>query len=258
MQSNVNGQSYVDVAAELGLGETVGRYRPSVGADISITVAVAVLGVVLILVSGGAQAVVALGAGLLALAALAAWVTRRKAGRCRYLYDNGSLTVDHTGAVTSLFTWDDVAHVRVWVRVLYLVSAYVEVLQGRLELKDGTVVDLAKPDYRDKHELVAHVEKFAAAAVLPVKVDEALRTGAATFGPVTLTGAGVRRGSEFVTRSAITNVECGKTRLKIWAGQRRPVISERLRNIPDVAVLLHLMRRWPVADEPEGEAGVIA
>ncbi|MFI7438000.1 DUF6585 family protein [Micromonospora haikouensis] len=258
MRSNVKGQSFVDVAAELGLGEIVGRYRSSVGADVFITVAVAVLGVVLILASGGAKAVIALGAGLLALAVLAAWVTRRKAGACRYVYDSGSLTIDHTGAVTSLFTWDDVAHVRVWVRVVYLVSAYVEVLQCRVELKNGTVVDLAKPDYKDKHELVAHVERFVAAAVLPVKVDEALRTGAATFGSVTLTGAGVRRGSEFVTRSAITNVECGKTRLKIWAGQRRPVISERLRNIPDVAVLLHLMRRWPVADEPEDEAGVVA
>ncbi len=253
MQSNVDGRSFADAAAAAGLGELIGRYRSPIGADVFITVAAAGLGAVIVLASGGAGGAVALGVGVLALAGLAAWVTWRKAGRCRYLYTGGSLAVDHTGAVTSLFSWDDVAHVRVWMRVLNMVTAYVEVLQCRVELKDGTVVDLAKPGYKDKHELIAHVERYVAAALLPVKAAEALRTGAAAFGPVTLTGAGVRRGEQFVPWSTVTDVESGKTHLRIWAGDRRPVISERLRNIPDVAVLLHLMQHWPSAGEPDDE-----
>ncbi|GAA1659114.1 DUF6585 family protein [Catellatospora bangladeshensis] len=253
MQSNVDGWSFADAAAAAGLGEIVGRYRSPIGADVFITVAAAGLGVVLLLASGGAGGAVALGVGVLALAGLAAWTTWRKAGRCRYLYTGGSLAVDHTGAVTSLFTWDDVAHVRVWVRVVNLVTAYVEVLQCRVELKDGTVVDLAKPGYKDKPELVAHVERYVAAALLPVKAAEALRTGAAVFGPVTVTGEGVRRGEQFAAWPAVTKVETGKTHLRIWAGDRRPVISERLRDIPDVAVLLHLLQHWPVAGEDDAD-----
>lgn len=258
MQSNVDGPPFADAAAEAGLGDLVGRYHSPVGADIFITVAVAGLGAVLLLASGGAGGAVALGAGVLALAGLAAWVTWRKAGRCRYLYKNGSLTVDRGGAVTSLFTWDDVAHVRIWVRVLNMVSAYAEIPQCRVELKDGTVVDLAKPGYKNSGELVGYVERCAAAALLPVKAAEALRTGTATFGPVTLSGAGVRRGEQFAAWSAVTNIVSGKTHLKIWAGQRRPVIAERLRDIPDVAVLLHLMQHWPSAGEPEDTDGVAA
>ncbi|MDI1461348.1 hypothetical protein QEZ54_10245 [Catellatospora sp. KI3] len=251
MHSNVDRRPFGEAAAEAGLGEIVGRYRSPIGADIFLTAVTAGLGLVILLASNGAGGAITIGVVLLVLAGIAAWVARRKAGACRYLHRNGSLTIDHTGAVTSLFTWDDVAHVRVWVRVLNLVSAYVEVLQCRVELKDGTVVDLAKPDYKGKPELVAYVEKSVAAVLLPVKTDEALRTGAAVFGPITLTGDGVRSGDEYAARSAITRVETGKTHLKVWAGQRKPVISVRLRDIPDAAVLLHLLRQWPVAEQPK-------
>ncbi|MEV4414499.1 DUF6585 family protein [Catellatospora sp. NPDC049609] len=251
MSSNVDRRPFQEVAAETGLGEVVGRYRPAVGADVAIVVVVAFLGIMLIAAGGDAGAVVGAGVVVLALGALAAWVTWRKAGRWRYLYPGGSLTTDRTGAVTSLFTWHDVAHLRIWVRVVNLVSAYAEVPQCRVELRSGEVVDLAKPRYQDTPALIAYVEKSVAAAILPVKVDEAVRTGAATFGPLTLTGDGVRRGEQFVAWSAVTNVEAGKTHLKLWTDARRPALAERLRNIPDVAVLLHLMQHWPVAEEPD-------
>ncbi|GIF10584.1 hypothetical protein Ate01nite_06160 [Actinoplanes teichomyceticus] len=236
-----------EVVAEAGLGDLFGRYRSSLGLDVSTAVACAVLGVVLLTAGAGAPAVMALGVVFLALGALCGWLARRKFTTCRYVYANGTLTTDHRGAVTSVVIWTDVAHLRIWVRVVNLITAYAEVLQCRLVLTGGEVIDLAKPRYKDKPELVAFVEEHVSAALYPRKVDEVVRTGAATFGPLTLTDAGVGHGEVLAAWSAITKAEVGKTRLRIWTDGRRPLVSVHLRDVPDLAILRHMLQHWPVA-----------
>lgn len=104
MDSREGGRSIEQAVAEAGLGEPHGRYRSAVAADIAIVVCCAALGLVLLAAAGGAGAVVAMGLGLLALAAIGGLVTWRKANTWRHLYTGGTLTVDPRGTVTSLVT----------------------------------------------------------------------------------------------------------------------------------------------------------
>jgi hypothetical protein len=235
------------------LGDLHGEYRAAVGLDIYFTLIPVGFGLVF-LFSGLA----AFGAVLLALGAWAAWVTWKRARRGCRVYAGGMTTFDHHGAVTSVVTWNDVAHLRVWVRVIYLVSAYAEILQCRLELHNGKVIDLAKPGYKEKAELVTFVQKQVAAALYPARVDEIVRTGRVTFGTVTLTDEGVHIQGTLVRWDDITRVELHKTKLKIWTGDRRPAVKERLSRIPDLAIMQHMMANWPVVESGEDEPEVQA
>ncbi|WP_155370746.1 DUF6585 family protein [Catellatospora vulcania] len=245
MESQQGPRSVEQAVAEADLGELHGRYRPAVGADIAIVVCCVALGLVLLAAAGAAGAVVAMGVGVLALGAVGAWVTWRKANTWRHLYTGGTLTVDHRGTVTSLVTWHDIAHVRYWTRVVNLGTAYAEVPQCRLDLAGGEVVDLAKPRYQELPELVAFVDQQVSALVLPRRLDELRTTGVVTFGPVTLMDEGVRWRELLVPWGGITRIEFGKTRLKIWTGGRSPVVSQLLSALPDRTVLTHLIAHWP-------------
>lgn len=251
MDSREGGRSIEQAVAEAGLGEQHGRYRPAVAADVAIVVCCAALGFILLAAASGAGAVVAMGLGVLALAAIGGLVTWRKANTWRHLYTGGTLTVGPRGTITSLVTWHDVAHLRYWTRVVNLGTAYAEVPQCRLDLNNGEVVDLAKPRYQELPEIMSFVDANISAIKLPLKIEELRETGIAVFGPVTLAAEGVRWRESLVPWHAITRVEAGKTRLKIWADGRRPVVSQLLNAVPELTVLIHMFGHWPQLQKPD-------
>ncbi|MEU8076673.1 DUF6585 family protein [Catellatospora citrea] len=251
MDSREGGRSIEQAVAEAGLGEQHGRYRSAVAADIAIVVCCAMLGFVLLAAAGGAGAVVAMGLGVLALAAVGGLVTWRKANTWRHLYTGGTLTVGPRGTVTSLVTWHDVAHLRYWTRVVNLGTAYTEVPQCRLDLTSGEVLDLAKPRYKEMSEIVSFIDANISAIKLPLKTEEFRETGAAVFGPITLAAEGVRWRESLVPWHAVTRVEVGKTRLKIWTDGRQPVVSQLLSAVPELTVLIHMFGHWQELQQPD-------
>lgn len=259
MDSREGGRTIEQAVAEAGLGEQHGRYRPAVAAEIAIVVCFAALGLILLAagVADGAGAVVAMGLGVLAVAAIGGLVTWRKANTWRHLYTGGTLTVDPRGTVTSVVTWQDVAHLRYWTRVTNLGTAYAEVPMCRLDLNNGEVVDLGKPRYKELPEIVSFLDANISAIKLPLKIEELRKTGAAVFGPITLTAEGVRWRESLVPWQAITRVEAAKTRLKIWTDGRGPVVSQLLSAVPELSVLMHMFGHWQELQQPDrpGAAG---
>ncbi|MFC7243167.1 DUF6585 family protein [Catellatospora aurea] len=246
MDSREGGRSIEQAVAAAGLGELHGRYRPAVAAEIAIAACCATLGLVLLAAGAadGAGAVVAIGVGVLALAAISGLVTWRKANTWRHLYTGGTLTVDPQGTVTSVVSWHDVAHLRYWTRVTNLGTAYVEVPMCRLDLNNGEVVDLGKPRYKELPEIVSFVDANISAIKLPLKIEELRSTGSAAFGPITLAAEGVRWRESLVPWHAVTRVEAAKTRLKIWTDGSRPVVSQLLSAVPELTVLIHMFGHW--------------
>ncbi|WP_203691653.1 DUF6585 family protein [Catellatospora coxensis] len=254
MVGREGGRSIEQAVTEAGLGELRGRYRPAIAADIVVVVCVAALALLLLTLNDGVGAVIAMGVGVLALAAIAALVTWRKANTWLHLYTGGTLTVDPQGTATSVVTWQDVAHLRYWTRVTNLGTAYVEVPICRLDLTNGEVVDLSKPRYKELPEIVSFVDANISAIKLPLKIEELRKTGAAVFGPITLAADGVRWRDSLVPWHAITRVEAAKTRLKIWTDSRRPAVSQLLSAVPELTVLIHMFGHWQELQQPDPPA----
>ncbi|SDM73973.1 DUF6585 family protein [Nonomuraea jiangxiensis] len=226
------------IAADAGLGKVVDRYRPSVAIEMSFVVTLACLGLAGLLIGDDLGKIIgAVASGLALLISLPTWLQAR---RKLYLCSDGLLTTTGKSTVRTLFTWEDVAHIRVWTTRLYQ-SPPDDLGRCVLVLKDGTKLNLARPPYAGGDQLIASVEEQMVATSHPRRSAEITATGASTFGPITVTTEGVRDGDRFASWSDITGVERGRVRLRIWTGAGRPAISRQVRTIPDVTVLVDLV-----------------
>jgi len=229
------------IAAETGLGEVVDRYRQAVVIEMSFVVTCGVLGLAGLLFGDDVgKAIGAAASGLAVLFSIPAW---RKARKHLYLCSDGLLTTTGKTTVTSLLTWDDVAHIRVWTTRIYQLGPAEDFQRCVLALKNGKTMNLAKPPYARGERLAASVERRVAAMSYPRRTAEITETGATTFGPIAVTAECVRDGERLASWSGITRIERGRVRLRIWAGTGGPTISRQVRTIPDVAVLVALVSK---------------
>ncbi|MEJ3750493.1 DUF6585 family protein [Actinomycetes bacterium KLBMP 9797] len=231
----------VEIAAETGLGEVVDRYRQSVAIEMSFAVTCGALGLFALLFGDNVgKGIGAAASGLAVLFAVPAWLKSRKH---LYLCAGGLLTTTGKTTVTSLLTWNDVAHIRIWTTRIYQLGPAEDMQRCVLELKNGKRLNLAKPPYAGGEHLAAAIEQRLATLSYPRRAAEIAETGATVFGPITVTAEGVRDGERFASWSDITRVERGRVRLRIWTGARRPAISRQVRKIPDVNVLMTIASR---------------
>ena len=227
------------IAEETGLGEVIERYRQTVLLELSFAITCGALGLSGLLF--GDDLGRGLGLAMLGLAGLFAVPAWMKSHRYLCLCTGGLLTTTAGTTVTRLVTWDDVAHIRVWTTRIYQLGSVDDVQRCVLELTGGTRLNLARPPYVRAEQLAATIEQRVVATLYPRREAELAETGMATFGPITVSADGVHDADRFAGWSTITRIERGRVRLRIWTDARRPVVSRRIRTIPDVAVLIRLV-----------------
>ncbi|MFC6085984.1 DUF6585 family protein [Sphaerisporangium aureirubrum] len=227
------------MAGDAGLGEVVDRYRQSVLVEMELFFSFAGLGLVGLLFGDDVgRTIGAVFCGLASPWALIAWVRARM---YLYLCSDGLLTTSSKTTLRILCAWEDVAYIRLWTTRIYQIGPFEDFQRCILVLEDGMKLDLGRPSYAKGEDLIAAVEERMAATIYPRRAAEISELGDADFDQIIVTADGIRDGDRFVSWSAITGMKRGRVRLRIWSGPGRPVISRKVKWIPDIKVLQTLI-----------------
>jgi hypothetical protein len=230
-------EAIVDLARRSGLGPVERRFRQHPLVEYLFVVAAVGAGILMPPgVPGGLVEV--------ALVVAVGWTLariRRRYGQAVYVCADGLLVAGRTGDPIPV-AWSAVAALRTWTDRLVDDDGGGLVERVTLTLTDGRVIGLNTGIWQDP-ELTDLIVERVSHALLPEAVARFVEGRRIDFGPLVVSRTGIYDGALLVRWSDITRLTVSRRRLRVYTGGVTPVISRRVRAIPNLALLLTLAAR---------------